>query len=64
MDTQGVHYSTSLPAFEQTLIGLFDKGIGSTQNVPQLEKVGVAFENLYFFIDMYINTFELCDQCW
>ena len=40
MDNQGVHYSTNLNSFETTLIQLFDKGIQSTQNVPQLEKVG------------------------
>ncbi|XP_050390512.1 dynein axonemal heavy chain 1 [Patella vulgata] len=38
MDTQGVHYSTNLNSFEITLVSLFDKGIHSTQNVPQLEK--------------------------
>ncbi|XP_070190635.1 dynein axonemal heavy chain 1-like isoform X2 [Littorina saxatilis] len=38
LDTHGVHYSTSLPSFESTLISLFDKGILSTHNVPQLEK--------------------------
>ncbi|XP_076467072.1 dynein axonemal heavy chain 1-like isoform X2 [Babylonia areolata] len=38
LDNQGVHYSTSLPSFETTLISLFDKGILSTHNVPQLEK--------------------------
>ena len=39
MDTQGVHYSTNLASFETVLVSLFDKGIQSTQNVPQLEKV-------------------------
>ncbi|KAK3096562.1 hypothetical protein FSP39_001310 [Pinctada imbricata] len=38
LDTQGAHYSTNLNSFETMLVGLFDKGIGSTQNVPQLEK--------------------------
>ncbi|ESO89348.1 hypothetical protein LOTGIDRAFT_210379 [Lottia gigantea] len=38
MDPEGVHYSTNLNSFESTLVGLFDKGILSTQNVPQLEK--------------------------
>lgn len=39
MDNQGVHYSTNLNSFESVLVSLFDKGIQSTQNVPQLEKV-------------------------
>lgn len=39
LDASGVHYSTSLPSFETTLISLFDRGILSTHNVPQLEKV-------------------------
>ena len=34
----GVHYSTNLMLFEQSLANLFDKGIQSTHNVPQLEK--------------------------
>ncbi|KAK0056678.1 dynein heavy chain 1 axonemal-like isoform X1 [Biomphalaria pfeifferi] len=38
MDKEGVHFSTSLPSFENTLISLFDKGIQATQNVPQLER--------------------------
>ncbi|XP_060076356.1 dynein axonemal heavy chain 1-like, partial [Ylistrum balloti] len=38
LDPQGVHYSTNLNSFETMLIGLFDKGIQSTQNIPQLEK--------------------------
>ena len=42
MDNQGVHFSTHLPNFESVLITLFDKGINSTHNVPQLEKVGFA----------------------
>ncbi len=39
MDKDGVYYSNNLNSFEATLIALFDKGIQSTQNVPQLEKV-------------------------
>ena len=39
MDKEGVHYSNNLNSFESTLVSLFDKGILSTQNVPQLEKV-------------------------
>lgn len=39
LDNQGVHYNTNLNNFESMLVGLFDKGIQSTQNVPQLEKV-------------------------
>ncbi|KAK2152282.1 hypothetical protein LSH36_335g03002 [Paralvinella palmiformis] len=38
IDNQGVHYSTMLTSFESVLVSLFDKGIASTQNVPQLEK--------------------------
>jgi dynein heavy chain len=38
LDSQGVHYSTNLLLFEQSLAALFDKGIQSTHNVPQLEK--------------------------
>ena len=43
MDTQGAHYSTNLNNFETVLISLFDKGILSTHNVPQLEKVYLDF---------------------
>lgn len=39
LDNQGVHYSTNLNNFETMCVGLFDKGIQSTQSVPQLEKV-------------------------
>ena len=39
MDKEGVHYSNNFNSFESTLVSLFDKGILSTQNVPQLEKV-------------------------
>lgn len=39
IDHQGVHYSTPLPNFETSLLALFNKGIQSTQSVPQLEKV-------------------------
>ena len=39
LDTAGVHYNTNLNSFESMLVGLFDKGIQSTQSVPQLEKV-------------------------
>ena len=40
LDKEGCHFSTNLNNFEPALIGLFDKGIASTQHVPQLEKVG------------------------
>lgn len=43
LDNQGVHYSTNLNSFETMLVGLFDKAIGSTQNVPQLEKVIIKY---------------------
>ena len=39
LDIQGVHYSTNLNNFETMSVGLFDKGIQSTQSIPQLEKV-------------------------
>ena len=42
MDNQGAHYNTNLNNFETVLIGLFDKGILSTHNVPQLEKVNMT----------------------
>ncbi|XP_074644244.1 dynein axonemal heavy chain 1-like [Tubulanus polymorphus] len=38
LDAQGAHYSTNLNSFETVLVSLFDKGIQSTQSVPQLEK--------------------------
>ena len=41
LDKEGCHYSTNLNNFEPALVGLFNKGIDSTQNVPQLEKVFV-----------------------
>jgi len=39
LDKDGVHYSTNLNSFETSVINVFDKAIGSTQHVPQLEKV-------------------------
>ena len=39
MDKGGVCYSTDLQSFEPTVCGLFDKGITSTKNVSQLEKM-------------------------
>lgn len=39
LDDNGPHYSTNLATFETSVIALFDKGISSTQAVPQLEKV-------------------------
>ena len=39
MDKDGVCYSTDLQSFEPTVCGLFDKGIASTKNVSQLEKM-------------------------
>ncbi|RDD38836.1 Dynein heavy chain 1, axonemal [Trichoplax sp. H2] len=39
IDSHGVHYSTPLEQFESTLVSLFEKGITSTYNVPQLEKL-------------------------
>ncbi|KAF7658906.1 hypothetical protein LDENG_00006200 [Lucifuga dentata] len=38
LDQTGVHYSTSLETFVQSIINLFDKGILSTHNVPQLDQ--------------------------
>ncbi|XP_071943674.1 dynein axonemal heavy chain 1-like isoform X2 [Antedon mediterranea] len=38
LDSTGCHYSTPLPSFESMLVSLFDRGIGATQHVPQLEK--------------------------
>ena len=42
LDVQGVHYNNNLNSFETMLVGLFDKGILSTQSVPQLEKVIIS----------------------
>ena len=42
MDAQGVHYNTNLVSFETVMVSLFDRGIQATQNVPQLEKVGIS----------------------
>ncbi|XP_009304459.3 dynein axonemal heavy chain 1 [Danio rerio] len=38
LDQTGVHYSTPLESFETSVINLFDKGILSTHNVPQVDK--------------------------
>ncbi|KAK2170975.1 hypothetical protein NP493_1117g00049 [Ridgeia piscesae] len=46
MDNQGVHYSTNLHNYETVLVSLFDRGIQSTQNVPQLEKY--IMEDIFF----------------
>lgn len=56
LDNQGVHYSTNLNSFETMLVGLFDKAIGSTQNVPQLEKVIIKYSfKLFRFINFEIK---------
>lgn len=39
LDQTGAHYSTPLDSFESSIITLFDNGILSTYNVPQLDKV-------------------------
>lgn len=39
LDSEGAHYTTDLTSIGPTLIEVFDRGIQSTQNVPQLEKV-------------------------
>lgn len=46
IDQDGVHFSTNVSSFEQVCINLFDKGISSTQSVPQLEKY--VMEDLNF----------------
>ncbi|KAK7127569.1 hypothetical protein R3I93_020220 [Phoxinus phoxinus] len=38
LDQTGVHYSTPLESFETSIINLFDKGILSTHNIPQVDK--------------------------
>ncbi|KTF88877.1 hypothetical protein cypCar_00027703 [Cyprinus carpio] len=38
LDQTGVGYSTPLESFETSVINLFDKGILSTHNIPQLDK--------------------------
>lgn len=70
LDNQGVHYSTNLNSFETMLVGLFDKAIGSTQNVPQLEKVIIKYIfKLFWYINFEIKytwhvhgvNFKFCD---
>ncbi|RXN34314.1 dynein heavy chain axonemal [Labeo rohita] len=39
LDQTGVGYSTPLDSFETSVINLFDKGILSTHNIPQLDKI-------------------------
>lgn len=39
LDQTGVHYSTPLESFETSVNNLFDKGILSTYNIPQVDKV-------------------------
>ena len=39
LDEAGSHYSCPLEDFESMLVTVFDRGIQSTQSVPQLEKV-------------------------
>nr|XP_023655546.1 dynein heavy chain 1, axonemal [Paramormyrops kingsleyae] len=38
LDQTGVHYSSSLEVIEMSVMNLFDKGILSTHNIPQLDK--------------------------
>ncbi|KAK7907430.1 hypothetical protein WMY93_016042 [Mugilogobius chulae] len=46
LDQTGVHYSTPLDHFPSSLVKLFDEGILTTDNVPQVEKF--VMENLFF----------------
>lgn len=46
LDKNCVTYSTDLENFEKVTIGLFDKGIACTKNVPQLEKM--VLEGLFW----------------
>ncbi|KAJ7998998.1 hypothetical protein DPEC_G00210820 [Dallia pectoralis] len=48
LDVTGVHYSTPLENFETSVISIFDKGILSTHNVPQLDKFVIQ--------NMFINS--------
>ena len=41
-----MQYSTELASFSRVAIGLFDKGIHCTKNVPQLEKM--VIEGLFW----------------
>ena len=61
VDKEGCHYSTNLNNFENALVGLFDKGIGSTQNVPQLEKVSCGFVSNDATADpYYVSAIFVC----
>ena len=52
LDIQGVHYSTNLNNFETMSVGLFDKGIQSTQSIPQLEKVILLYTKVQISITL------------
>uniref|UniRef100_A0A3Q3STI9 Dynein, axonemal, heavy chain 1 n=1 Tax=Mastacembelus armatus TaxID=205130 RepID=A0A3Q3STI9_9TELE len=59
LDQTGVRYSTPLENFETSIINLFDKGILSTYNVPQLEKM--EMQKLFIGVDeslMSVNLWE------
>ncbi|KAL0978572.1 hypothetical protein UPYG_G00172390 [Umbra pygmaea] len=45
LDVTGAHYSTPLENFKTSIISLFDKGILSTHNVPQLDKL--VMQNMF-----------------
>ncbi|KAG7477961.1 hypothetical protein MATL_G00075170 [Megalops atlanticus] len=54
LDQNGVGYSTPLENFEKSVINLFDKGIMSTHNIPQLDK--------FVLKDMFISGTPLLES--
>ena len=51
LDENGSHYTCDLNEFENMLVSVFDRGIQSTQSVPQIEKVS---EQLYTYSSISI----------
>ncbi len=57
LDQTGVGYSTPLESFETSVINLFDKGILSTHNIPQLDKVPLLIAHKSFLWRNYFIPF-------
>ncbi|KAI7795154.1 dynein axonemal heavy chain 1 [Triplophysa rosa] len=57
LDQTGVRYSTPLESFETSIVNLFDKGILSTHNLPQLDKF--VLKNLFIAGDLVLESVGL-----
>ncbi|XP_049589438.1 dynein axonemal heavy chain 1 [Syngnathus scovelli] len=59
LNETGVHYSTSLENFEETIINLFNEGILVTHNIPMLDKF--LMKKLLFGDEPVLESVHLCE---